>query len=116
MKHEVPWNIDILNIFTVEGNLTPQERKIMKLRSLDYSGLEIAEEMGICERTYYRRVQVLKKKYDNLRKFHPELPERLTIKETSFDFFNKENAIEFVNNNNFDEYVIEMKLKKKKKA
>lgn len=115
MVHEVPWNVNILNTFIVDGNLTPEERKIMKLRSLDFSDVEIADELGFSISTYYRRVRVLKKKYDNLRTFHPELPERLTIKETSFDFFTKEDALEFVNNADFDDYILEMKLKKKGK-
>ena len=49
------------------------------------------------------------KKYYNLRIYNPELPDRLTIKKTSFDLFTKKNAIEFANNNNFDEYIIKIK-------
>lgn len=87
----------------------------MKLRSLDYSDADIADQLGFSISTYYRRIRVLKKKYDNLRIYHSELPERLTIKETAFNVFNQDEALEFVNNTSFDEYIIEIKFKKEVK-
>lgn len=115
MKHDLAWSKEVLTDFIQYGNLTEEQRKIMRLRTADNTDLEIAHDVGISVSTYYRRVKELKSIYDRVQKEHPEMPPRNRLNEKLFIIDNSHYGIEFVNNCNFDKYYIELKIIQKKK-
>lgn len=113
MVHEVAWTKSVLNKFIIYGNLTNEQRKIMRLRTADNTDIEIADEMGFSVSTYYRRLRKLKKIYDRVQKEHPEMPLREELNEKLFRIDNLKYGIEFLKNFNFSKYSIELKIVRK---
>lgn len=76
MAHQVPWNKIILEEFIRIGGLTETEEMIIRTRVAGWSRTEQAMKLGMSVTTVDRTIKRLKKKYDNVARYSPILPER----------------------------------------
>lgn len=113
MKHEVPWNKEVLDKFIEYGKLNEEQRKIMRLRVKNHTDYEIASEMNFSVATYYRRVDELKRIYDKIQKEHKELPKRELLNSRLFEFLEYKNIKEFIDHIDFEEYKLELRIIRK---
>ena len=114
--HEIPWDKEILTNFIKYGNLTDEQREIMKLRTSNHTDIEIAEIMHFGTTTYYKRVEELKRIYDNVVNENPELnmPQRKYLNSKLFAFYTRENALDFINHVDWENEKLEIKIIRKK--
>lgn len=84
MSHQVIWTKFILERFISEGNLSPEEEHVMRMRAACRGNVEISMSLHMSIRTVERIVQRLKKKYDAVAAFDPLLPPR---KETAAELY-----------------------------
>lgn len=76
MANQVPWDSRILRAFCDAAILTPEEKWILETRVGGMSRREQADVLGLSERSVDRRIQNLKRKYDQAQRSAPGLPPR----------------------------------------
>lgn len=72
----VSWTKHAFDVFVVEGCLTEFEIKVLETRVKGMTITEQADYLNCSKSTVDRTVKKLKKRYDQVREHHPELPER----------------------------------------
>lgn len=83
MKTRVNWNEELYQNFSRYAMLSERDEQILRMRIMEYTMTEIAEETGWSLSTVKRRVENLLKKYDEVQAKYPEIfpPKRLSEKE-----------------------------------
>lgn len=76
MTKQVPWNKIILETFIADALLTKEEEKIIRTRVAGWSRQKQARELNMSLSSIDKRIDTLKKKYDNAQKYNPILPPR----------------------------------------
>ena len=76
MANQVPWDSRILREFCEAALLTAEEKWILETRVGGMSRREQADVLGLSERSVDRRIQKLKRKYDQAQLHAPGLPPR----------------------------------------
>lgn len=76
MAKQVEWNKHIVEVFIEEAMLSEEEIFILETRVKGYPISKQAELLSMSESSVNRIINRLKKKYDNIQKYHPDLPKR----------------------------------------
>lgn len=87
MAHQVKWNKKVFDIFVSEAMLSDFEIQVLETRIKGWSIVKQCIEFSCSESTINRTVALLKQKYDNVQKHHPDElpPRRFSMKETWMD-------------------------------
>lgn len=86
MAHQVPWNKKIVETFISEGMLSSDEAFIIRTRAMGWTVTKQARELCVSESTVHNMIALLKKKYDIVQAYNPDLPPRKqSAKETYMD-------------------------------
>lgn len=87
MKTKVNWNEELYRDFTKYAMLSERDQEILRMRIMEFTMTEIADETGWSLSTVKRRVENLLKKYDEVQAKHPDIfPQaRLSEKELYMD-------------------------------
>ena len=86
MKTTVSWNEELYMMFVTKLMLSKTEREVLRLRIMEYTVSEIAEELHTSKSTVDRTVKRLRLKYDKLREMDSTLPpRRMSEKEIYMD-------------------------------
>jgi len=84
MAKQVDWTKKIVETFIEEAMLSDLEQKVLKTRVQGWTRTKQAYEFNISMPTLDRCIATLKKKYDEVQKYHPDLPKRRVSKEEEY--------------------------------
>lgn len=87
MRTKVNWNEELYQNFIKYAMLSERDQEILRMRIMEFTMTEIADETGWSLSTVKRRVDGLIKKYDEVQKKHPDIfpPKRLSEEERYMD-------------------------------
>lgn len=87
MRTRVNWNEELYQNFIKYAMLSERDQEILRMRIMEYTMTEIADETGWSLSTVKRRVDGLLKKYDEVQSQHPDIfpPKRLSEEEQYMD-------------------------------
>lgn len=73
MRTKVNWNEKLYQDFSRYAMLSERDQDILRMRIMEYTMTEIADETGWSLSTVKRRVDSLLKKYDKVQAEHPDI-------------------------------------------
>lgn len=87
MRTKVNWNEELYQNFVRYAMLSQDYQNILRMRIMEFTMTEIAEETGWSLSTVKRRVESLLRKYDEVQVQHPDIfpPKRLSVEEQYMD-------------------------------
>lgn len=87
MKTKVNWNEELYQNFVKYAMLSKDYQNILRMRIMEFTMTEIADETGWSLSTVKRRVEKLLDKYDEVQAKYPDIfpPKRLSDKELYMD-------------------------------